>query len=210
MIDGAVIKQFGRDDLLDDFLKDLLAEFLSRDRLSVLGGDDDGVDAKRDGSAAILFVLDGDLGLRIWAQPRESARSPRDSHRSIKFVREHDGQGHELFGLVRRIAKHDALVTSTVILERSVVKTLGNVGRLLLDGDEDVAGLVVKALLRGVVTNLLDRVTDDLLVINVCLGGDLAEDHDHAGLRGGLASNLGERVLLEASIKLNRQGGKLD
>ena len=202
MIDGAVIKQFGRDDLLHDFLKDFPAEFLSRNRLSVLSRDDDGVDAKRDGSAAILFVLDGDLGLRIGAQPRESARSPRNSHRSVEFVREHDGQGHELLGFVRRIAKHDALVTSTVILERSVVKTLGNVGRLLLDGDEDVAGLVVEALLRRVVTNLLDRVTDDLLVIDVGLGSDLAEDHDHAGLRCGLASNLGEGVLLEASIEL--------
>ncbi len=36
-----------------------------------------------------------------------------------------------------------------------MVETLGNVGRLLLDGDEHVAGLVVEALLGRVVADLL-------------------------------------------------------
>jgi len=66
------------------------------------------------------------------------------------------------------------------------VDTAGNIGRLLLDGDEDVAGLVVKALVRRVVANLLDGVTDDTLVVDLASGGDLTEDHDHAGLGGGL------------------------
>jgi hypothetical protein len=35
----------------------------------------------------------------------------------------------------------------------------------------------------------------------VGLGGDLAEDHDHTGLGGSLAGNLGERVLPEAGIE---------
>jgi hypothetical protein len=95
------------------------------------------------------------------------------------------------------------LVTGTNVLdlERGLDKTLGDVGRLLLNGDEHVAGLVVKALLRVVVSNLLDGVTDDLLVVQVGLGGDFTEDHDHTGLGRRLAGNTRHRVLLEASIE---------
>ena len=81
------------------------------------------------------------------------------------------------------------------------METLGNVGRLLLDGNEDVAGLVVETLVGAVVTNVLDGLTDDLLVVEASLGGDLTEDHDHTGLGGSLASNLGEGVLLQAGIE---------
>jgi hypothetical protein len=42
---------------------------------------------------------------------------------------------------------------------------------------------------------LLDSLPNDFLVINLGFGGDLAKDHDHAGLAGSLASDLGERVL---------------
>jgi hypothetical protein len=70
-----------------------------------------------------------------------------------------------------------------------------------MSGDEDVAGLVVEALVRRVVANVLDGATDDLLVVEVGLGGDLTEDHDHTSLGGGLASYLGEGVLLEAGIE---------
>ena len=106
-----------------------------------------------------------------------------------------------------------------------MVEALGNVGRLLLDGDEDVAGLVVKALVRVVVTDALDRVTDDALVVDVSLGRDLAKDHDlktgvvggqragslphsrrtrgthETSLGGSLASDLGPRVLGEAGVE---------
>lgn len=81
------------------------------------------------------------------------------------------------------------------------METLGNVGRLLLNGNEDVAGLVVETLVGAVVTNVLDGLTDDLLVVEASLGGDLTEDHDHTGLGGSLASNLGEGVLLQAGIE---------
>jgi len=81
------------------------------------------------------------------------------------------------------------------------VETLGDVGRLLLNGNEDVAGLVVETLVGAVVTNVLDGLTDDLLVVEASLGGDLTEDHDHTGLGGSLASNLGEGVLLQAGVE---------
>lgn len=94
------------------------------------------------------------------------------------------------------------MVTSTELLQSLiVVQTLSNVGRLLLNGNEDIAGLVVEALLGVVVTNVLDGISDDLLVVEVGLGGDLTEDHDHTGLGGSLTGYLGEGVLFEASIE---------
>jgi len=63
-----------------------------------------------------------------------------------------------------------------VVLNRTVVKTLGDIGGLLLNGDKDVTGLVVETLVRVVVTNLLDGVSDNSLVVETGAGGDLTED----------------------------------
>jgi hypothetical protein len=90
-----------------------------------------------------------------------------------------------------------------VILERAMVETLGNVRRLLLNGDEDVAGFVVKALLRVVVANVLDGIADDFLVVELGLGRDLAKDHDHARLGSRLAGDLRRGVLFKAGIELD-------
>lgn len=61
-------------------------------------------------------------------------------------------------------------------LQVSVVETLGDIGRLLLDSDQDVAGLVVEALVGRVVPDLLDGVTDDGLEVDVGTGRDFTED----------------------------------
>ncbi len=81
------------------------------------------------------------------------------------------------------------------------MKALGDIRGLLLDGDEKVASLVVETLGRVIVADILDGVADNLLVVDLCLGGDLAEDHDHTGLGGGLTGNLGEGILSQAGIE---------
>ena len=83
-----------------------------------------------------------------------------------------------------------------------MVQSRRNIGGLLLDGNQDIASFVIEALLRVIITNLLDGVTDDLLEVDPGFGGDLAEHHDHARLGGGLAGDLGGWVLLEACIEL--------
>ena len=202
VVDGLVVKHLGGDDLLDDLLLDLLAELLSGDVLAVLGRDDDSVDTQRNDGTTIVSVLNGDLGLGVGAEPWERAILAGSSHGGVELVGKEDGEREELWGLVGGIAKHDTLVTGTELLKSLlVVETLSNVGRLLLNGNEDVACLVVEALLRRVVADVLDGATDDLLVVEVCLCGDFAENHDHTGLGGRLASNLGEGVLLEARIE---------
>jgi hypothetical protein len=202
VVDGLVVKVLSGNDLLDNLLLDLLAELLSGDSLAVLGRDDDGVDAEGHNSTAFMGILDGDLGLGVRAEPRKAAVVTGLLHGGVESVREKEGQRQELRGLVGSISKHDALVTGTKILESLiVVQTLGDIRRLLLDGDENVAGLVVEALVGRVVSNVLDRTADDLLVVETGLGGDFAKDHDHAGLGSRLAGHLGERVFPEAGIE---------
>lgn len=202
VVDGLLVEVLGGDDTLDDLLEDLLAELLGGDVLGVLGRDDDGVDTERDDGTVVVGVLDGDLGLGVGSEPGELAVVAGLLHGAVELVGEQESQGQQLGGLVGGISEHDTLVTGTEVLKGIVVvKTLGNVGRLLLDGNEHVAGLVVEALVGVVVANVLDGITDDLLVVEAGLCGDLAEDHDHAGLGGRLAGNLGERVLTQAGIE---------
>ncbi len=122
-------------------------------------------------------------------------------------VTHHAGQGHGLGGLVGGIAEHEALVTSANVLGPALAavcvlaNAAGNVGRLLLDGDEHVARLVVEALEVRVVANLLDAAADDLLVVNVGLARNLAEHHDHARLGRTLAGDAAVGVLQQAGIE---------
>lgn len=195
MIDGTVIQKVGWYDLLDDFSLDLVSEILSRDFLRMLGRDYDGVDAKRYSGTAVFLVLDCDLSLRVWSEPRELTTTTSSGHCSIQLVRKHDGQRHVLLSLIGSVTKHNPLITSAVIFKRTMIQTLSNIRGLLLNCNEDVAGFVVKTFGRVVISDMLDSVADDFLVVNLSLSGDFTENHDHASLRGSLTSNLRRRIL---------------
>lgn len=180
MVDGVLIEVLGWDGGLDDLLKDLLTELLGGDVLRVLGRDDDSLDLLWDNSSTIVLVLNGDLGLGVWAQPWEGTITTGLGHVGVKLMGEEEGQWEEFWGLIGSITEHDTLVTSSELLKSLlVVKTLGDIWGLLLNGNQDVAGLVVETLSRVIVTDVLDSVTDDLLVVEVGLGGDFTENHDH-------------------------------
>lgn len=144
VVDGALVEEVSRDDLLDDLLEDLLLDLGKGDLLSVLSGDDDGVDAEGDGSTTFLLVLNGDLSLGVGAEPRKDIGATSDGQSAVEFVGKHDGEGHELLGLIGGISEHDTLVTSTVVLEVTVVQSSSNIRGLLLNGNEDVASFVVE------------------------------------------------------------------
>lgn len=202
MVDGVVIQVLSRDGLLDDLLLDLLSELLGGDIGAVLSRDDYGVDAEGNDGTVVVLVLNSDLGLGVGSEPGEGAVAAGGGHGSIELVGEEKGEGEELRGLVGGISEHDTLVTSTELLEGLiVVETLGDIGRLLLDGDEEVEGLVVEALGRVVVADIPDGVTDYLLVVELGAGGNLTEDHDHTGLGRSLTGDLGEGVIAQAGIE---------
>ena len=202
MVDSPVIQELRVNDLLDNLLLDLSPEVLGRDAVGVLGRHDDGVNSQRDHGSILLPVLDGDLGLRVGPEPVHSARSPGDSHGEIQLVGKHNSEGHEFLGFVRSITEHDTLVTSAHGFESSVVEALCDIGTLLLNGHKNIARLVIETFLRVVVSDPLDGLADDLLVVELGLGGDLTKDHDHTSLGCSFACDLGEGVLREAGIEL--------
>ena len=113
-----------------------------------------------------------------------------------------NGQREVLWGLIGGISEHYSLIASSELLQSFlVVQTLSNIRALLLNSDQDIASLVVKSLLRVVVSNILDRIADDLLVVELRLSRDFTEDHDHTSLGGRLAGHLRERIILEAGIE---------
>ena len=68
---------------------------------------------------------------------------------------------------------HDTLVAGPDILQSSMIQTSRNLRTLLLDSHQDIAGLVIEPLLRRVIPNLLDGLSDDLLVIDLGFRCDL-------------------------------------
>ncbi len=90
-------------------------------------------------------------------------------------------QWQKLGSFVGCITEHDALITGTQLFESLLItEPLSNVGRLLFNCNQDVAGLVIKPLVRMIVANVLDRIADNFLVVEMRLRGDLAKDHYHA------------------------------
>ena len=191
MVDSLLIEVLGRDGLLDDLLEDLLPQFPGSDVLGVLGRNDNSVNALGYNGTAIVLVLNSDLGLGVGSEPREGTVTASSGHRGVKLMCKDHSEGEELRSLVGGITEHDTLVTSTQLLKcLLVVQTLGDIGGLLLNGNQNIAGLVVEPLLRVVVTNVLDGATDDFLVVEAGLGGDFTENHHHTGLGGSLTSDL--------------------
>ena len=52
-----------------------------------------------------------------------------------------------------------------------------------------------------IISDVLDSVSDHLLVVHDGFGGDLPAHHHHPGLGDGLAGHLSVRVLLEMGVK---------
>jgi len=105
-------------------------------------------------------------------------------------VSELDRHRHQLRRFVASKAEHHPLVTGA-----TGVDALGDVGRLLLDGDDHAAGFGIEAEARVVVTGLLDGVANDVAHLDVGVGRDLADDEGQPGGDGGLAGHATERVL---------------
>lgn len=180
VVNSTVVEELSRNDLLDDLLLESDTDLLSGEIIAVLGRDDNGVDTQGLDSTVVVGVLNGDLGLGVRAEPGDGAIFTSISHGLVELVGKDDSQGEELRGLVGSITEHDTLVTSTELLEGLIiVKTLGDIRGLLLNGDQDVAGLVVETLLGRIIADILDGTTDDLLVVKLGLGSDFTEDHDH-------------------------------
>ena len=89
--------------------------------------------------------------------------------------------------------KHVTLVSRADLLERlgaEAVHALADVRGLLLEPHEHLALVRVEADVVRDKADVAGRLAHDGLVVDLGLGRDLAEDHDHVGLGRGLARDL--------------------
>ena len=82
-----------------------------------------------------------------------------------------------------------------------MVYALGDVVGLFVIGHQHGAALVVNAVLGVVVADALDRVTCDLDVVDMCIGGDFTGQHHEAGVAQGFRRYAGLGVLFENCVK---------
>ena len=144
----------------------------------------------------VPVVLDRDLALPVRAQVVEDLLLAHLAEPPRELVREHDRQRHQLFGLVAGEAEHQALVAGA-----AGVDAHGDVRRLLVDGGDDRAGLVVEAVLGARVADALDRLADDAGQVGVGRGRDLAGDEGQAGGDHRLAGHPAHGVLGEERVE---------
>jgi len=202
--DGLFVKVLRRNHRLDNMLLEVCSNLVIGDSLVMLGGDQDGVHTDGDHGAALIAVLDSDLGLAVRPDPGTGAILAYLGEASADLGGKHMAEGHELRGLISSITKHDALVTSTDILRalgEVSMHALGDVRRLLLDVHKHLAAVSVKANIIRDEANVAAGVTHNLLVVNGGLRGDLTKNHDHVGLGACLAGNLAVGVLRQAGIE---------
>lgn len=203
VVNCLVIAKFLRNDWVNDVLLDLGSEVIKRNGFLVHCADEDGVDTEWLDVTAVLFVLDSDLGLAIWAEEWACAVLADLGEAASEVLGEEVAEWHEFLGFVGGVAEHVALVAGTLefCVFFAFVNCLGDIWGLLLNGDHDIAGLVVEADAGVIVADFLDGTTDERLEVELGLGCDLTEDEDEAGLCGCLAGDLGVGVLAETFVE---------
>ena len=172
----------------------------------MLRGDNDGIDS--DG-AALLVILNGDLGLAVGSEIGELAEFPDGGELLCELMGQGDGHRHELRGLVAGVAEHHALVAGTVLelvifavlVLKGLVNAHSDIAGLLVNVRDDAAGVAVKAVFCAVVAYLTNDLARDTRNVNIALGAYLAHDMDKAGGDGGLAGDAPLRVLLKDGVE---------
>ena len=149
-------------------LDDRGVQVLIRNRVAMLRGNDYAVHAER----PAIAVFHRDLGLAIGAKESDFFVFADFREAMRKVVGELDGHGHQFFGFVAGEAEHEALIAGT-----AGVHAHGDVWGLPLHGADHTASFGVKAVLGIVVAHLADSVARNLVVVNVCGGGNFARDH---------------------------------
>ena len=170
----------------------------------VLGGDDDVDDTGR----LAVGVFDGDLGLRVGAQPLGEFAGLADARElAAEAVREHDRRGHQLRRLVAGVAKHDALVARALLGVLFPIRLLGihalrDVGGLSGQVVVDENAVGVEYVVAVHVTDAAHRVADHFLDIDYRADRlladfrdrDFAADDDDVAFHESLAGHAAFRV----------------
>src|SRR5215510_3248156 len=190
--DALGVDEVRGDGRLDHVLDQVLADLREADVWTMLGGDD----YRLHGDGLAVDVADGDLALSIRTQVLKGARPAHRGEPLHELVREHDGQGHELRRLRTGVAEHQPLVACP-----ELVHAHGDVARLLVDGGDHAARLVVEAELGPRVAHALDGLARNPGNVHVAGGGDLARHHHEAGGEERLARDAARGILGQDGVQ---------
>ena len=197
-----VREQASRENLLDDVLDAELFDLGVFDIFRMLRGDDDVGD--RDGLA--VLINDGNLRLRIGAQPRRFAALANLGQLTTETMREHDRRGHQLGSFVARVTEHQTLIASTLLRGLLAfgllgVHALSDVGRLLRHDDIDEHLIRVEHVVIVHVADFADGFARDGDEIELGLGGDFTADNGDVRLHIGFAGDAAELVLSQTGVE---------
>ena len=182
---------------LDDLFQDEPSQIRLRDVGDVLLGDDHGL--KPHGLP--VGILHGDLALAVGAHGVIGLVLANVRQLGGQPMGQHDRQGHQLRRLVAGEAEHHALVAGALLVLGGFLDPPGDVAALAVNRDPNAGVLTVDAVARVRVSDLPQRVPDDLLDVGVARRRDLAGDMNRAGRRQGLDGRVRVRVLLQQVIE---------
>ena len=160
--------------------------------------------------ALVDLVANRHLRLPVGAEIRKDVRLANLGQAPRQAVRDEDRHRHELVRLARRVAEHHPLVAGAEKVERVGISVLGleglvdalrDVGRLLVDRDDDAAGLVVEPVLRARVADLGDPLAHDRADVDVRVRRDLSRDDDEPGRDERLAGDATMRIVGEDRVE---------
>jgi len=156
---------------LDDLFYRRFADLFQRHFWRVLGGQHHGVDSVR----LAIHIFDGDLRLRIGAQPGQSAIVAQLRLAFDHAVRQIDRERHQGRCFIAGVAKHQSLIARALIQKiiRCSIHTLCDIRALLVVSDQHRATSVVDAVVGVVVADTLDGIARHLDVIHIRGRGDL-------------------------------------
>ena len=203
---GVLVDKLGGKSGLDNKLNHIAADLLKLCLGAVLSGENNSVDADR---LIVLVIFNGNLGLAVGTEIAYNAFLTDAGKFKSELVGKRDGQRHKFLGLGAGITEHHSLVTCAVVqliaagllsLE-ALVNAHCDVGRLLINGGEDSAGIAVKAILCAVIADIANYFADKLGNINIAGSGNLAHDVDKTGGNGGFAGYAGCGIFRKYCVK---------
>ena len=158
----------------------------------MLRGDHHAIDA----SGAVLDIFHRNLRFAIRPQKRQVTCLADFGEPAHQFMREHNGQGHELIGFVAGIAEHQALIASA-----AGIHAHGDIRRLALERRDYGAGVGVETILRARIADFANHPAHDFAVIEDCGGGDFSRDHGQARGHQRFAGDSAHGVLRENGVQ---------
>ncbi len=210
--EAALVVEIRRQDRAQNVVDQVgLDQRLGVEAVAVLGRDQDTLDL--DGALVAMLVhlvAHGHLGLAVGPQVRQHVGPAHLGQPVGDPVRELNRQRHQLGRLVGGVAEHHPLVAGTDLVDRvtvaaldveRLVDSLGDVGRLLVERDDDAARVGVEAVLRARVADPGHRLADETGNVDVGRRRDLAGDDDEARRDQGLAGNAAVGVVRQDGVE---------